>query len=438
MAWHKRSVPCVGVVGYRGTMAPRVEEFDYLTKQGFAVTKEPDAKGHVWRLKLSHPEWGEAKVVCPREFVPPPDVMIDWQLDLTSEERQDAKQARTGVLLQMDARRGSMLRDRKCLLRVFRALMGDDGVMALDGQSERVWSRAALDEELAHDADVDVAALFTVHAVKTEKDGAVGWMHTHGLREIGSFDFDILRPSEDLAEGPNGIETLRAVAFAILEGNLTSTAPRFSLAAPGGVVRCVPVEASCRSASAADTALRGAYDADHDASRVILCQPVGGFLNRLLRRHTAPSAFLSRPMQEGAVIHFSSAATDLMAERAKGTWQVFCDLLDELGEFEFAFLAKAGYPTDSGGAGNREHLWFEVHSARGDTFDGTLVNRPIDVSRLAEGARGERPVEYVSDWTVFTPMGMISPRSATALRFIRANREKLLAVMREYRKEQAS
>ena len=62
--------------------------------------------------------------------------------------------------------------------------------------SELFWSPAMLDDELAHDADLDVEALYTIHAsTTTAARSRVYWLHTHGLEALGAFDIDVLRPS---------------------------------------------------------------------------------------------------------------------------------------------------------------------------------------------------------------------------------------------------
>src|SRR5207248_2514776 len=141
--WRHKKTTCAGSVLFRGSVAPRADEFTHLERRGFAiVAAEPGRAAH-WALRISHPELGEADVVCLPE---------------------------------------------------------------------------ALDDELCHDADLDIESLYTLHAVTGDEAGdeAVIWLHSHGLAEIGLFDFDVLRPSEDLLG--RGRDALRAVAFAILDG----------------------------------------------------------------------------------------------------------------------------------------------------------------------------------------------------------------------------
>jgi hypothetical protein len=90
-------------------------------------------------------------------------------------------------------------------------------------------------------------------------------------------------------------------------------------------------------------------------------------------------------------------------------------------------LVKLGYPTTDGG---REHPWFEVHGFDGDTVDATLVNRPVALD-LREGERAARPLELLSDWTLITPAGWVTPRSQHAARQLREHADDIRAAMRQ-------
>jgi hypothetical protein len=72
---------------------------------------------------------------------------------LTDGERRAVEGCRHAVSVAAEARTGNILRDRKDFLRFLRALMGAEGVAALDHAARSFWSRPALDDELAHDAD---------------------------------------------------------------------------------------------------------------------------------------------------------------------------------------------------------------------------------------------------------------------------------------------
>ena len=102
-----------------------------------------------------------------------------------------ARRGHAAVSVHIQARQKHVLRDRKRLLFWLRALMRSDGAVATDNASTMFWSEAMLEDELAHDADLDVESLYTIHAVQASADHTrVAWLHTHGLEELRAFDVD--------------------------------------------------------------------------------------------------------------------------------------------------------------------------------------------------------------------------------------------------------
>jgi uncharacterized protein YegJ (DUF2314 family) len=313
-----------------------------------------------------------------------------------------------------------------------RCLMGDDGVLAVDHLAQKFWTRDALDDELAHDADLDVDSLFVTHMVYENESGesdeqpAPYWAHTHGLAELGALDFDILRPAPLLCG--TGYDVFRAIAFCILEGEITATTSRVQVISPGGAVAFVSIGEFNRRAAPADVALRGdREDPAHNQLRLIACEPRrGGMLGWLLDRRVRPSRLLSTVDDERMVTHFPRSASLLMAQRARKTFGVFCRLIEELREFHVAPLVKLGLRVDGGGPEDREHMWFEVSGYSGNSVEGTLLNEPYHVAGMKAGDRGSYDLETLTDWTIMTPCGSITPRHMHAARFLRANRSEIL------------
>ena len=408
-----------GVVFYRGPLAPRIEQIQALADGAAGISATPaeasdgDLAGP--SVRLTHPVWGEAVVGIPGDIWLPSEDIIRWGTPgLTAAERELAGRAETALLVRVTTPERRVPRARKHLLRWLRVLMTLDGLVANDLDSQLFWSQAMLDDELAHDADLDVEALFTVHSIYDDQspDRRFYWMHTHGLEELGAFDFDVLRPSPDLAM--NSGDPMRALAFAALEGHITPTTTGFPLGHPGGVVDFVPATDFDASAARDDAQLRSP-EPPHSGRRAVVCEPRGLF--GFLRKRPIPSRFLSE-MTGGVVFNFSKTASDLMAERARATLEVFKGLVAEFGPTGLPAVAKIGYATASHPE-NREHLWFEVHGFDGDRIDGTLSNQPFDVPSLTQGARGWHPAADVSDWMVLSPAGPMTPRNLTAARRLR-------------------
>jgi hypothetical protein len=434
--WRKKSSTCAGSVLFRGRLAPRAEEFAHLADRGYALrATEPTRAAH-WALRLAHPKYGEADLLCLRDCPRPPRQLIDFDPALTADEREQAYLGESTVSVLMEGRQSDVLRDRKSLLAVCRAVMANDGVVAVDHTAQRFWPREALDDELAHDADLDIESLYTLHAV-TDDDQAdegdeapVTWLHSHGLAEIGLFDFDVLNPSDDLLG--RGRDALRAIAFAIVEQAVTRNTPRFTLMNPGHDVAFVDVNRFARRAGRYNL-LRPGADDDHNADRAVLCDPPKGLWGRIFGRPT-PSTVLSGPAPDDITLPFSTAASDLMADRARATYLPFRQLAGEFAEFDFPVIAKLAYQVDDGGPDDREHLWFTVNELGDDRIDATLVSTPLDIARLKQGHRAWHDLSRLSDWAILSPLGMITPRYTVPARQIRANRDKFRQLLRDARR----
>lgn len=414
----ERDGACVGAVLFEGLAAPRPESFAALERAGVTVrTAEPGPRAH-WTLQLEHPTWGAAELYAPQRWSDRLSIIVRHAGFLTPEEKAIASAARSAVFLRLPPAGHGLLRARKLLLSYLGAILGDVGLVAFDLDAMLPWSRAALDEELAHDADVDVSALYVLHSVVEHEGGPVRWLHSHGLGEAGAFDFDLIDPHVDVLA--RGQDAIRALTFAIVEGRVAPDTASFDLLAPGGKVAFVPAAEFDRAAAPTDRGLRQPGDPDHSTNRAVVVEPLGG-IGRLLARPPRPAQLLMKPLPEGALFNFSDRATELMAERARRTLGVLRGLADEFAPYGMPVLVKMGYETDDGVG--REHLWFEVHGVHGDRVDATLVNAPYGIARLRQGGRADHPVERITDWLIPTPYGTITPRNQVAARRVRADRE---------------
>ena len=420
----KSEAPGLGFV-YFAQVAPSAAKMTArLEAAGMEVTParktgkvDPPTGANEWAFDLRHPQHGTAMAVF-KQGAPPVGAFLEFGTGLTKEEGGRAATAGEAVMVVVPAERKHVLRDRKRLLRFMRALMGDDGVLAVDLASGQPWSPAALDEELAHDADLDVEALYVYHAVQDDK-GRPYWLHTHGLAELGGFDFDILRANELAIDRANDV--FRALTFAMLEGKVEESTAAFPLIIPNGPVRLVPAAEFMRDASSKDRALRdmGPKPGDaHDSKRAVVCEPAGKGMFKSGKPE--PSRILSDGFGDETMLAFTTAGTELMSERARGTVGVFRSLVEEFAELPINPLVKLGFPTSR--PGSNEHLWFLVHpdgKAPAGSIDCTLVNEPFDVAGLHEGQRAIQPLDRLTDWTIVSPAGWISPRSQLAARTLR-------------------
>ena len=429
MKLFRKSQTAVASLLFRGTIPSPPESHGRLESRGITITRRDPPAGAAWQLRLEHPQWGCADLACFRDIPLPPPEVVEHVVSLTEAEKRSFLDAGHALVIRSEGRRGDVLRDRKNLLRFGREALGDDGVGILDHASQLAWSPARLDEELQHDADLDIEAVHCLHAVHDDARAsgkAPYWLHSHGLAELGAFDFDVLAPHPDMQDA----DLLRAIAFAIAEGSLEPSTDAFELASPGGVIRMVPVEDFMRKAPATERALRES-DESHGSKRAVICEPSGA-LDRLFGRSVRSSRFLRAPPPENPVISFSNAASHIMAERARRTAGMLGPIMEEFASLELPVLVKLGYPTDRG-AGKREHLWFQVHGLSGDRADATLMNAPYAVSSLREGARGSHDLGLLSDWMIFTPFRNVTPRNLQPLRELRERRPEVEAMLRARR-----
>src|SRR5215472_17804135 len=161
--WNERSVTCYGAVFFRGTLPPRAEEVAYLQQPGITLSPITGTDNEAWAMKMSHPAWGTARLAALRKPMPIPQVLIKYDNRLDENEKKDAALGQSSLGVQVEGATGNILRDRKRLLRFLDAVMGDDGLVAMDLTAQRFWSSAALADELRHDADLDIDSLMTLH-----------------------------------------------------------------------------------------------------------------------------------------------------------------------------------------------------------------------------------------------------------------------------------
>lgn len=426
LSWFARDVQFAGSAFFRGTFPLRAENFEHLKGLGVEITAAEPSENAMWSLQLRHPEWGQAMLACIREMPMPPHILIEWDSQLIPGEVEEIKACGTSVQLMYEGKQRNVLRDRKNALLYLHAILGEEGVAALDHVAQRFWHRDALALEAAHPAELDVEGIMTFHAVSDE-EGSPTWLHSHGLGEIGFLDFDIVRPSETLLE--EGQDLLRCVAFGLLEGSLK---PGGSFEPIGGKPKIMAVTAGefMEKAAPDDAGLRDDPDGSHLEKRVVLCDPKAGGLRSLFSSRPKPSSVLSEPFPESGLIHFSKESTELMAARAKATLGFFSGIAEELKEFEGRALIKLGYAVDGSEEDGSEHLWFDYHGMVDGQIDATLINEPFRIERLKAGQRGVHDPALLTDWSIFTPIGNITPRSSRGLRFIRQNKDAIRQAMK--------
>lgn len=354
--------------------------------------------------------------------------IIRWAPLLSDIERDGLGRARSRLMVEVDAAGGSVLRARKDALREAAKLFELAGLALIDVDSFRIWTPGGVEDEFLHDADLDIESLYVIHAV-SDDDGRPSWIHTHGLAALGGFDVDILEPRD---EGYRMCPTIiRALGYAMIAGNVVVDEPEFPIAAPDGTVRLVPAREFDQRAPKRFRDIRDMNDPAHTENRAVICDvPARKRFSLGAAAQPIPVTFL-REWSGNKVVHFGKLGTELMTRRAQDTAAVMEQVLREFEEFEFQGAVKLGYEVDSGTG--REHLWFDVHGIADGLIDATLVNQPFNIASMNEGDRGTHPIERVSDWSIRTPLGTITPRNMSLVRLLETHREEILKQIRDQR-----
>ena len=355
--WWSKRLPICGFVLFRGDLPFRPADFAFLETRGISARPARDSTGATWSLDFVHPEWGRAQLGYIQDASLPPREVFDFAF-IPQSDRDAAISARRMVGVKMSPTHNHMLRDRKLLLRFLNAVMAQDGVVVLDMLSEKVWTREELDDELCHNADLDVEGILNIHAV-TNEAGRTYWLHTHGLSEIGVFDFDIFDPCKENL-GSTIHELVRAVAFRILDGELSPSTPDFLLFSPGGHVMMVEMRRFLKGVEPGRRAVFESYVQEtHRDGRSVLCEPEEGILRAIVGgRSLKPASALMNSLPDNSVFPFSTTASNLMAERARNTYSLFRSLAEEFASFDFPILVKLGIPVGAANSAPKEHMWF--------------------------------------------------------------------------------
>ncbi len=416
--WLKRKTIHIGAVWYPCSEAPGPNTFLPLERYGFAVAplELPDMN---WALDLRHPDWGHGRVASPKEVDTLPSQMTPFRL-LSSAEKSAIDGARSRLTVALDAPGANLLRERKHLFRFMAAVGGTKAVAMLEPLSMRLWTPADMADELAHDADLDIEALYSVHTIAGDTGECI-WVHTHGLVAAGGFDLDFVqsRPGTDFYLYPDIVRTLAAQA---LDDPALIEAPSILVARPDIEVRFLPTsEVLAKGRGAGADRLRDLVkddDGAHIDGHAVACAPAasGVFRRWLGRRSVEVDERLWSGDREGSTVLYPDSLTTLMEERARATYRVLSKLHEEFAGLGLRTGVKLGCPTDDGG---REHMWFLVEQLGADSILATLLNEPYSVDGLHEGDRGRHPVELLTDWVIHTPLGAITPRSQVVARMIR-------------------
>lgn len=276
------------------------------------------------------------------------------------------------------------------------------------------WMREVAEQSVAPSPE----NLYCIHAVAEESEseeavvsGGV-WLHTHGLLRCGMIELEMLDvPPSDVVEMGTILNTAAAL---FLDHGIPEPGEPFEVGA-GVELIWLPWRRALRHVSRRALGTRPDRDDLHARPSGILFAPPRRRAWWPFSRPRNPRCY-TRWVGENPALYVSALETDRRCRLAQATLGRFASLFDRFGDDEeWGFLVKLGYPVDDSGAGEREHLWFEVHHLDDREIEATLLNEPHHVAAFHRGDRGAHPVDRLTEWTVFSPHGRHSPDSLVYL-----------------------
>lgn len=431
MWWRRPPMPMVGSVLHPGGMAPRADEYEYLRELSFDVKAAPAHAEMHWRVRFTHPQLGQGELAAFRHRTIDPSMYARYAWGDAENEADNLRRAGVDVTVRLEGDGSNVLRQRKRLLRVLDAMMQRDGLAAFDHQSYRLWSAASLQEELSHDADLDVMHLFCLHAVCEEGETDC-WAHTHGLKEVGGCDVHVLGANRELLGSPNGIEALRAIAFAVLERKAVPNGAAVDVLGPQNNFVLLPMSEFAKRCSRSHARFVEGLDELHTEGCAMVCRPRPRGLRALFAGPPRPSDVFSRPqLPDDTPLCFSDSATELSAERARLSIPLLRSLLVEFADLRVEPIAKLFL----GRGASREHMWFRVHGWGDTDVDVELLSTPFGDLGIQPGDRRRLGLETMTDWALMTPAGMITPRALNLARTLRQHRAEIRAHLARHERQ---
>lgn len=440
---------CQALAFYAAAQPPSSAEVQRrFGNRGVRIRALPPGPRGSWGFEIDHPEWGEACIagIAERPDVSPLAIQISNRL--LPEEKEHALAARSVLAVITSEREGHAPEDRKFLLRFLEVLLdpASPHATSFDCRARTLWSAAALREELAHDADLDIHALIEMHGAskhppKLEREPhgrgivppRVDWFHSHGLADLGSYDFEILQPAPILLL--DGFEVLRGLAHRLLYGSIEPGAPRQTLFVPGGDIALLDVARFEREGPREERALRVRLpqgDAHDGPRRVVVCDPLVAADPSTQRTQHWPiraSRAMRRLPAASSVIDFPPCVTALLAERAQKTAPALRAIVEEHANELLETIVQVFCPMGAPDSGQPwQILWFELERFENDqTFTGKVRFEPQGSSDYKRGQRMTFGVEDLANWRVWSPLGPITPYDRTAARAF----QKILPHLRE-------
>lgn len=307
-----------------------------------------------------------------------------------------------------------------------------DASLVIDFMSYRLLSAKWLNMTAKSPTPPSPDYLYTLHCVYDEDNESGNrkyWFHTHGLHRCGSVELEILNFSQ-------GAEQMNTLINMTVKKFLTHPAKekeRFTIGYDGMGINLCWLRWEEALNDLPNSILGGL--SDRDEAENIHAEPSGILFAVEDGNMISPEIYVSA-LAENPIYYITNEETARMSALAKERFSAFERVFkkehkesgkksffrnlfgtEEVNsQQEWTFLVKLGLAVDNPNSGSeKEHLWFDVLSIKGDKIEGKLLNQPYWISGLNEGDINIYPIEVLTDWLIYSPDNTYTSDSIYAL-----------------------
>lgn len=305
-------------------------------------------------------------------------------------------------------------------LKIMNAIV-PDASLAIDFMSYRLLSAKWLNMTAKSAIPPSPDYLYTLHCVydeENENDNRRYWFHTHGLNRCASVELEIL----NFKQGADQMNTLINMTVKKFLTHPAKEKERFTIGYDGmGINLCwLRWEEALKDLP---KNMLGGFS-DRDEVDNVHAEP-SGILFAVEDGNMISPEIYAPTLAENPIYYITNEETARMSALAKerfGAFErvfrkeykepekksflknLFGSKKEEEEQPGWTFLVKLGLEVDNPDSGSeKEHLWFDVLSIKGEKIEAKLLNQPYWISGLKEGNINTYPLEVLTDWLIYSP-----------------------------------
>ena len=305
-------------------------------------------------------------------------------------------------------------------LKIMNAIV-PDASLAIDFMSYRLLSAKWLNMTAKSAIPPSPDYLYTLHCVydeENENDNRRYWFHTHGLNRCASVELEIL----NFKQGADQMNTLINMTVKKFLTHPAKERERFTIGYDGmGINLCwLRWEEALKDLP---KNMLGGFS-DRDEVDNVHAEP-SGILFAVEDGNMISPEIYAPTLAENPIYYITNEETARMSALAKerfGAFErvfrkeykepekksflknLFGSKKEEEEQPGWTFLVKLGLEVDNPDSGSeKEHLWFDVLSIKGEKIEAKLLNQPYWISGLKEGNINTYPLEVLTDWLIYSP-----------------------------------